>query len=371
MKVAYLALAPFISGSERSLQQILSHVHKEGVKPVLICPPDSPLLMWAKDQNIVHYGVNIYYTSPLSNPFQFLKTQLQLLRIFKKEKIELIHSNQLWSYPVASKLAKLLNIKRVCHFRDPLDDDSNWWLRSGLDMAVFISKHIEQNFKDSITITTPKQNTTLINPVSISPPLSDNELTSLHQSALAHFQLDKNKITLGFIGQLSDVKGVFETIEALSYIQHNNWQFLIAGEDTSTDKAYKNKCRELAKQKGIEKNITFCGFVDNTSQFYQAVELVIMLPKREPLGRAPLEAASNYTRARAANVDGLPETIVNGKTGWLTPIKSTEDIAKTLDSLLNKNLFNTGKEARGWVETIANPNNYVKALVREYKKDSF
>ena len=80
----------------------------------------------------------------------------------------------------------------------------------------------------------------------------------------------------------------------------------------------------------MEDKVKFCGFLDNTQTFYHACDLITMFSIEEPLGLIPLEAAVNYTPTIANAVGGLPETIQDGKTGWLVNIHDANKVQKVL-----------------------------------------
>ena len=145
IRVAYAALAPFISGSERSLQQTILAV-KEQLDVTLIVPPLSPMIEWAQKNNVRCCTVELEYCSLWSSFTTYIHKHFSLIRIFRKYRIDIVHSNQLWSYPVVSLAATVVGVKKVCHFRDPIDKHSNWWLPRRVDKAIFISRHIESMF---------------------------------------------------------------------------------------------------------------------------------------------------------------------------------------------------------------------------------
>ena len=106
INVAYIAMAPFISGSERCLQLILSNCQATGINPILITPKDSPMRVWAQKNKIRHYSCDL---SPLEvNFWSWCLTQLKLVRIFTKHKVQVAHSNQIWSFRV------LINVSTPC-----------------------------------------------------------------------------------------------------------------------------------------------------------------------------------------------------------------------------------------------------------------
>lgn len=362
--VAYAALAPFISGSERSLQQTILSV-RHAIKVVLIVPKNSPLIAWAINNNIRYYIADLNYISLKSSPRLYMSNLFKLLRIFASENIDIVHSNQLWSFPAVSMPAALLGVKTVCHFRDPIDMQSNWWIRRKLDLALFISRHIESTFLKSVSDKKYRASSTLINPVHLPRSESEIDFKKNRIEAQHKLNLSTNVFTFGFIGQISPIKGVLELIEALSKLEYE-WQLVIAGEASDKQQEYFDACVELVSNLNLTSKINFVGFMDDVSTFYHSVDCVVMLSKQEPLGRVPLEAASFYKPTIANAVGGLPETIRHGETGWLKEEDSVESLLYFMEEAINTNSWQIGKKARMWVEEVADPAKYGTKLVELY-----
>lgn len=365
LRVAYVALAPFIGGAERSLQIILIHALNYKIEPFLIAPKNSPLLKWAKDMGIKTFGVKLPVLS-LRNILPYYISYYKLKKWLKIQEINIVHSNQLWSFPLIAQVATSLNLTKICHFRDPISKDDNWWLKYKVDVAICVSKHIEDKFHQLISKNLYKNLKTLINPVLLPEKLSLNDLKNLKIDSRKKLDLNVDVFIFGFIGQIREVKGLFETLEILKKIKNMNWHFVVAGEDNSDGKLYLNKCKEYIKLNGLERYVTFIGFIDDTKVFYHAVDVIIMLSKEEPLGRVPLEAGSYYTPVIANRTGGLPETIKHDYTGWLVDMWNLDEVLRILNESMMINLMTIGKNARKLSEDIAEPNIYMKSLFSIY-----
>lgn len=73
---------------------------------------------------------------------------------------------------------------------------------------------------------------------------------------------------------------------------------------------------------------------DNDLAREYSVSLAVLCPSRhEPFGLAPLEAMACGTPVLAVNEGGYPETVVDGRTGWLLP-RNAHAFADKMDYLL-------------------------------------
>jgi glycosyltransferase involved in cell wall biosynthesis len=367
IKVAYVALAPFISGSERCLQLILENTEHAGIDPILITPVNSPLESWATKKKIKHLSVDLRAIHK-REPWNWLYNQIKIFWLLYKNKVRVVHSNQLWSFKVLDLATKILKIKRVCHFRDPINSGSKWWLPNSIDVAIFISKHIENEFKNHFSQNHAKSTITLIDPVYFNPRIDINDLADKKNQAKEVLNISITKFTFGFIGQIAPIKGVIELINILSKLESKNWQLLIAGKDPSENQEYLKQCKKLIQNLGLDDKVKFCGFLDNTQTFYRACDLITMFSIEEPLGLIPLEAAVNYTPAIANAVGGLPETINDQETGWLVDINNEKEVKRVLESAMKTNLNEVGNNARLFVEKLCIPSTYCKKLAEIYNE---
>jgi glycosyltransferase involved in cell wall biosynthesis len=367
INVAYLALAPFVSGSERCLQLMLENAESANIAPILITLNESPLKEWASSRGFKHYSVNLRCISK-KNLLSWLGTQFRMLYILKKNKINVIHSNQIWSFKVVDSVAKFLNIRRVCHFRDPIDEGSKWWLPNTFEVAIFVSNHIEKEFKTHFSSNHVNTMRTLIDPVKFNNKIENDQLAKAKEAARAILNISNDTFIFGYIGQIAPVKGILELLSILSKIKSKRWKLIIAGKDPSINQDYLVKCKALVETLDITNQVIFCGFLEDTTEFYLACDLVTMFSHKEPLGLIPLEAAVNYTPTIANAVGGLPETIINNKTGWLVDISKPEIVVKIIEHCMQADLRAIGINAREFVEAKCRPISYMQILSAVYKE---
>lgn len=363
IKVAFAALAPFISGSERCLQLILENATAVNIDPLLITPKGSPMHSWATKRGIKHVAIDLNAINK-RKPLNWLTTQASVFWTLKKYNIEVLHSNQIWSFKVFDAATRLLNIKRVCHFRDPITSGSTWWLPSNIDIAIFISKHIENEFRAHFPQEHFKEFATLIDPVKLPPRIDKLTLPALKAEAKRQLGITSETFVYGFIGQLAPVKGLLELIAYLAKMQDRDWILVIAGKDPSSGQEYLARCKKLIENLGLEQNIMFLGFIEDTIRFYLACDVITMFSLEEPLGLIPLEAAANYTPTIASAVGGLPETIMNKKTGWLVDLENDVEVLKVLQLVKQVELTCIGRNAREFVESICSPKVYCENMKR-------
>lgn len=365
--IAFFSIAPFLSGSERCLQLMLLESLNDGLQSVLVTSPNSPLESWARENHIDHFSVEL---NPIkaTNKVQWLVQQIRLTFFLKSKKVEAIHSNQIWSYRAALLPAKLLRAKVVCHFRDPINSGSKWWMPRRPDLCIFISNYIQEQYFSTFLIEKDQNVLKMIDPIKRPQRQSPDERAKRKKIARELFDLDKDAIVFGFIGQISPVKGLLETIKILSELQRDDWMLVVAGEDPSSDQRYLEECFREVKGRGLSSRIIFIGFQDKVSDVYEAIDLVIMLSIEEPLGLIPLEAGGFYKPSVVSRVGGLPEAVNNGESGWIIDAGNLEKAVPVMESISLEGIKSKAEKARLFTESINDPKEYWQTLIYAYQR---
>jgi glycosyltransferase involved in cell wall biosynthesis len=166
------------------------------------------------------------------------------------------------------------------------------------------------------------------------------------------------------------VKGVLELLEALALVPLSlDWQLIVAGRDPHPGAPYEARCRDAVGRLGLADRVKFIGFVEKVDDFYEAIDLAIVPSLEEPLGRIPLEAASYRRPSIASAIGGLPETVVEGETGWLVPAANAEAMRDAITyALMQADLELMGRQARIWVAKTCDPAEYGRALAALYRR---
>lgn len=119
---------------------------------------------------------------------------------------------------------------------------------------------------------------------------------------------------IGYIGRLIPLKGVSLLLHAVKLAAQKNIpiQLIIAG-----DGEEKERLQKEALSLGISPLVEFRGIVNDVGSFYDTIDLLVVPSIREPLGLVALEANARGCPVIASCVDGLPEAVSDGTSGFL------------------------------------------------------
>ena len=165
-------------------------------------------------------------------------------------------------------------------------------------------------------------------------------------------KVDELKSDLLYVGALGRYKGCEYLIEAMKYIvkEFGNCRLRIVG-----DGPKRNEYELLSRSLGLEKNISFEGFVDHSElpAYYSSTKIVIfpsIVP--ETFGRIAAEAMAMGKAVIATQTGGIPEIVRHGENGIIVPPKNAKEIADAAICLLNNEemAVRMGKSGQKYVE---------------------
>lgn len=145
---------------------------------------------------------------------------------------------------------------------------------------------------------------------------------------LSRFNINaKDKILVGIIGRFDFVKGhdVFLRAAAELLKKRDDFIFLLAGEGFE-----ESNLKKLAKSLGISKNVIFTGFVKDIFSFINAIDINVCASRSESFPFMLLEGALMKKATVSTEVGGIPELILNNKTGFLVPEGDFEKLAEKI-----------------------------------------
>jgi glycosyltransferase involved in cell wall biosynthesis len=140
------------------------------------------------------------------------------------------------------------------------------------------------------------------------------------------------------VGRLVPRKGFATTISALSRVPRT--ELVIAGgpvQERLADDAEACRLRRLAERAGVSDRVRLLGRVsrDNLPALLRSADAVVCTPWYEPFGMVPLEAMACGKPVVATAVGGLIDSVVDGVTGEVVPLRRPDLLAATLRRLLD------------------------------------
>jgi glycosyltransferase involved in cell wall biosynthesis len=180
--------------------------------------------------------------------------------------------------------------------------------------------------------------------------------------------------TILHVARLVEVKGTHYLIRAFGSLaqRHATAALVIIG-----DGPLKQSLQALAKSLGVERRVQFLGALPHADVLaWMRKAAILALPsvrtasgRVEGLGMVLLEAAATGVPTVGSRVGGIPEGILDGKTGFLTPERDADALAHRLGELLDDSAMRLrmGMAARELVERQFDIHRQTEALEDHYE----
>jgi len=196
-------------------------------------------------------------------------------------------------------------------------------------------------------------------------------IASRHFLNFDTFKITKNiserKNLVGYIGRLSEEKGILNFIEAIQVAtkkreKKEDLEFLIGGDGELYDKIIK-----FLDENNLNNKVKLTGWIphDELPNYLNELKLLVLPSYTEGLPNIMLEAMACGTPILANPVGAIPDVIKDGETGFIIKNNNSEDIAEDIVRILNHPYLNRiVKNARNLIEQKFS----YDARVEDYKK---
>lgn len=295
MKVLYILHSCIMGGATISFLNMIRGIKNQDIDIVVIYPhkdENSEILIKKVEEiggrciptrivsSVVPLSINIikkilYYVLLYGLKIQ---SYMELLKIVKLEKPDIIHTNTGVVHE-GFLVAKKLSIPHIWHLREYQISDFHWQI---LPTKKSFCKLLNKSYTISITddirrffsLEKKEKDFVFYNPI-----MSEKEC-DVNRKKKDYF-LVANRI--------SPEKGIEDILSAFSVFvkTHSTYKLLIAG---FGDSLYVSKLKKMAQKLGCEKNVEFLGFSDNVKQLMANCTAVVVGSYSEGFGRMTAEA---------------------------------------------------------------------------------
>jgi glycosyltransferase involved in cell wall biosynthesis len=163
--------------------------------------------------------------------------------------------------------------------------------------------------------------------------------------------IDESQLVVGTVGQLTPRKGQLELIRAFSNIapEFPRAVLLIIGEAIfNHDQEYATTLINEVENLGLSDSIRFLGAREDVPSVIRALDCLVVNSRSEPFGLTVVEGMGSEIAVLATAVDGIPEIIRHGKSGWLVEVDDHRQLVEGLRALLQNPALRSklGREGR-------------------------
>lgn len=272
-----------------------------------------------------------------------LNLLLELTRLFKNMKPDVVHTHHIGPLLYAGMAAKLANVPTIIH-----TEHDGWHLQASKRrrrLEGWVLKRVRpalvadaQHVADILSTLFPEQSLNVI----LNGIDTKRFYPGQHIKSRKQLDLPTQKIIVGCAARLVQGKGHCYLLEAMTQLP-DNIHLALAG-----DGPLRNDLTAQARRLGIINRVSFLGNVETMPVFYHAIDLFCLPSEAEGLPLSPLEAQACGVPVLITDTGGCKEAICQ-KTGMLVPSKDSQAIAKGILELFQRFSQETTDSPREYV----------------------
>jgi glycosyltransferase involved in cell wall biosynthesis len=353
-------------GGEQQTLFLAKGLIKLGHEATIVCQPDSPLALKAKQEQIETYEIKMRGEADVI-------AILKLAFLLNKNDYDVVHMHTSHAHALGV-LAVLFSgvrakkvVSRRVDFSIRKHYTSHLKYRWGVDRYIAVSGAIKSVLiKDGI----PSEKITVVHSgIDLSrfnPPEAESEPSSC--GLRQEFGVNSTTFIIGNIAHLADHKGQEYLIKSMPLVlkEFPDVKLFIVG-----DGELRGQLKELAGKLNLNDRLTFTGFRKDVPQFLEIFDLFVLASHSgEGTCNAVLEALAMRKPVVATASGGTPEVIEDGVNGILVPARNPESLATGIISIIrDRNRANKmGENGRQTVKSRFSVEKMVSDTFAVYKE---
>ena len=335
MRILYVINALTVGGAQILLLDLVKHLNRNSNKIIVAAFRNGPLMSKFQEE-----GIEVQILG--EELFDFIACS-RLINLINSFKPDLIHTH-LFRATAWSRFAKLLSrtdaklVTTIHGTETSLYHLAEKIMQSISDYIVFPSKHLAKWYFENIN--KPDQSRFKI----IYPGVVINKAREYKK---------QNKVIIGTLSRLHEVKGLDTLLKAAKILNENNNHFEI---NIGGGGKGKETLVKQVKELGIENICNFVDDIPDKAQYLESISIFAAPSRKEAFGINICEAMERSLPVAATKVGGIPEVIEDNVTGILCEPDNPESLAKSLELLINdfEKRKELGENGRKRVEKLFN-----------------
>lgn len=376
VKVAYILTPIDFGGVEKVTLNFLKNVNKDKyqIVPIVLIRP------WEKENYFVKEIEKLgykYFSIPVAvkqknegrDFFRIIRCYKILFQILRKQKYDIVHTNGYFADIIGLPVAKILGILHTTTCHGFISNDKNLVFYNFLDkIFIFFSDKIiavSEIIKSDLERSGLRKSKIEVIQNAVQTTFKTQDYSTKRQEKRHFFDIQDNEIAVGYVGRLSEEKGVRYLIEAgiLLLMTGELCRFLIIGEGPK-----KNEIEKIVKDQELQDKFLFIGFKSNVEDFIPAFDIFVLPSLTEGTPMALLEAMSFGIPVVATNVGGVPKIIETGVNGIIVNPADSKALSNQIKILIHDTSLRkkVSKEAYSMVQKKYNVNDWCRKIEKQY-----
>jgi len=346
--VLYLDHTGKLGGAEVAMARLMGAIDRKRFQPIVVFADEgaAPALVratGAETHVLPLDGCVREVRKDTLNPRGFLKPRrllkvvkyaVQIARFIRENGVQIVHTNSLKAHIYGGIAGRLAGVPVVWHLRDFID--TTYLPRTAVGfvrfLAKWIPKHVvtdSQSVMNQVHLTSHDgKATAILNGI----PLS--ELPAVESLP----QRWHEPVRIGILGRIAPWKGQHVFLKAAARVRQLGYKakFVVIGAPLFGEYDYEADLRAMTQSLGVENDVEFLGFRSDVAAVLRDLDILVHAStSADPCPSTVLEGMAYGLPVIGSDGGGVPEMIVEGKTGLLVPMGDSDKLAEAIRSLLD------------------------------------
>jgi glycosyltransferase involved in cell wall biosynthesis len=296
----------------------------------------------------------------------FLQSSVQLAAELRRKKIDIVHCADLRAAFFAGVAGRLARCRVACHIRARFDvSGREALLLRAVDKFLFVSQDTWQQFGFQVP---NHRGAVLYDGFDV---VRTVDARAAH-SVRTEFRIAPDATIVGMVARVAAQKDYQTLARAAKRVVavNPNVVFLIVGDHSGTE-AYRDhyhKVRQILEDLEMTSYFVFTDFRTDVARLISAMDIFVLSTHMEGLPLAIIEAMAHGKPVVATAVDGIPEIILDQKTGLLFPHEDDQRLADHVLALVRdpSMRMSIGKMGEDYVQANFSQAGFAERMTRAY-----
>ncbi len=377
MKKVGLILTPVeFGGAEKVSLTLLKHINREefSLRPIVLNRPWEEENFFLKGLETEGYDyvtipVALYERSERRDYLRVMRCLKVLWSIAKRERFDLIHTNGYFADIIAVPVARILGMPTISTCHGFISNDTKLGIYNSLDRTALRFAHkiiaVSKDIKELLVKVGIKDSIVEVIQNSVAIENDPMILSRSRKQIRSILNLEENEFVLGYVGRLSEEKGIRFLIEAMLLLNEADVpaRLLLIG-----DGPQRLQLERLTEEKSLKKQVIFAGFQSQIEKWLPALDVFVLPSLTEGTPMAMLEAMAQGLPVIASSVGGIPSIIRSGHNGILIQSANAKETAQAICDLRGNQVLrvNLGSEAKKTVQEKFNVADWARKIEAVY-----
>jgi glycosyltransferase involved in cell wall biosynthesis len=326
------------------MRNYMRHLKNQGYEVSIICNPGDNLTRDTVTTDGIFVKV-IPFPSSIT-PWQDMKTFFALLRYMRQERFHVVHTHTIKPGLLGRIAGRMAGIPVVLHtihgfhFHEHMHPLARQFYASVERVSAgFCDMLLSQNEEDIATAVRmcicPEEKLRLLgNGIDIETFHPSRVTKELVRAKREELGIGADEKIVGMMGRLVRDKGYDDYFRAAKILKERGLKAVFLAMGVRHYKRGAIDPERMVSELGLNGYARFLGLRNDVPDLMAAMDLVVLPSWAEGISRSLMEAAALGKPVVATEVRGTRETVIDGETGVLVPVRNPERLAQAIEEIL-------------------------------------